>query len=446
MRAPVRKAGAALTGVFLLGVACTYYNAIYNAEHLFEEAERLRREGRDSLAAERYGDVIRKAADGFRSDPDGGWAYEASYLMGRAHLRRGDLEAARAALRHSAGLADDPDERLAAQVYEGVVAARLGHGDAALALFNEALAGAADPAVRGEGHLHRGRLLLERGQTDAGWWDLDRAASVYPPIRVEADLERLSWGIEGDDPMRVRESVRRLLSYPEAATRADALLALLRRAERRWGSRACATFLDGAEDAAWERDVRDRMVLEHARMLRRAGAAADADLRARSVADGRGPWAAEARVTLASWTLEAANDVGDIFGLRGVLLPAVDREEVSGLLADIERIEALAFAGLDDPLAWFLAGEIARDVVGAPRVARDLFLAYATSAQDEPWAPKALLAALQLTDDEAGRARLLERLERYPRSPYVLAARGRPAVGFEALEEELLSRLSGIRR
>jgi hypothetical protein len=253
-------------------------------------------------------------------------------------------------------------------------------------------------------------------------------------------------GIEGDDPMRVRESVRRLLSYPEAATRADALLALLRRAERRWGSRACATFLDGAEDAAWERDVRDRMVLEHARMLRRAGAAADADLRARSVADGRGPWAAEARVTLASWTLEAANDVGDIFGLRGVLLPAVDREEVSGLLADIERIEALAFAGLDDPLAWFLAGEIARDVVGAPRVARDLFLAYATSAQDEPWAPKALLAALQLTDDEAGRARLLERLERYPRSPYVLAARGRPAVGFEALEEELLSRLSGIRR
>lgn len=446
MRAPVRTAGAALTGALLLGAACTYYNAIYNAEHLFEEAERLRREGRDSLAAERYQDVIRKAADGFRSDPDGGWAYESSYLMGRAHLRRGDLDAARAALRHSAGLAENPDERLAAQVYEGVVEARLGHGDAAIALFNEALAGAADPAVRGEGHLHRGRLLLERGQSDAGWWDLDRATSVYPPIRVEADLERLAWGIELDQPMRVRESVRRLLSYPEAAARADALLALLRDAERRWGSRVGADLLEPAGDAAWERDVRDRMVLEHALMLRRSGASTEADDRARSVADGRGPWAAEARVTLASWTLEAADDVGDIFGLRAVLLPAVEREKVARLLADIEQIEMLAFAGLDDPLAWFLAGELARDAVGAPRVARDLFLAYATSAQDEPWAPKALLAALQLTEDADERARLVERLERHSRSPYVLAARGRPAVGFEALEEELLSRLSGIRR
>ncbi|HUG36280.1 MAG TPA: hypothetical protein VML54_04985, partial [Candidatus Limnocylindrales bacterium] len=179
---------------------------------------------------------------------------------------------------------------------------------------------------------------------------------------------------------------------------------------------------------------------------RRAGAEAEAQERARSVADGRGPWAAKARVTMASWTLEAADDVGDIFGLRAVLLPSVDRAEVSELIAVIDRIEMLAFAGLDDPLAWFLAGEIARDAVGAPRVARDLFLAYATSSQDEPWAPKALLAALQLTEGEAERARLLKRLERHPRSPYVLAARGRPAVGFEALEEELLSRLSGIRR
>jgi hypothetical protein len=48
MRLPVRRARVALTGMLMFGTACTYYNAIYNAEHLFEDAERHRREGRDA--------------------------------------------------------------------------------------------------------------------------------------------------------------------------------------------------------------------------------------------------------------------------------------------------------------------------------------------------------------------------------------------------------------
>lgn len=446
MRAPVKKAGVAVTGMLMLGTACTYYNTIYNAEQLFEEAERLRREGRDSLAHERYSDVIRKAASGFRSDPEGGWAYASAFLLGRAHLRNGDLQAARAALRHSAALAETPDERLAAQVFQGVLEAQLGRPAVAVDLFNEALAGATDPAVRGEGHLQRGRLLLQRDHPDGGWWDLDRAAVVHPPIRVEAALARLEWGIELGDRRRTEESVQRLLTYPEAETRADRLRALLGRAEARWGSAVAADLLEGTERAAWTRDARDGLMLERARVLRRAGRIVASEASARAVADGRGPWAAGARVTLASWALEASDDVGDAFGLRALLLPAVDEAGVAELLADIDQLEALAFAGLDEPLAWFLAGEIARDDLGAVRVARELFIAYATSAPTQPWAPKALLAALQLTDDERERARLRERLEGHGRSPYVLAARGASAAGFEALEEELLIRLSEIRR
>ena len=446
MRPPVRKARAALTGALVLATACTYFNTIYNAERLFDEAERLRREGEDSLAQARYADVIRKAASGFRSDPTGGWAYESAFLLGRAHLRSGDLRAAEAALRHSAALAETPDERLAAQVFQGVLEARLGRPGVAIELFNEALAGASDPAVRGEGHLQRGRLLLERDHPDGGWWDLDRAAAVHPPIRVEAALARLEWGIELRDSRRTEESILRLLSYPEAAVRAEDVFTLLTRAEVRWGSATVAAFLDAADRSAWTRDARDRMALEHAGILRRAGRIADAEARAREVADGRGPWAAEARVTLASWALEVADDVGDAFGLRALLLPAVDRSEVDELLSDIDELESLAFAGLEEPLAWFLAGEIARDELGATRVARELFIAYATSAPEQPWAPKALLAALQLTEDVAERERLRERLEGHGRSPYVLAARGAAAAGFEALEEELLVRLSEIRR
>jgi tetratricopeptide (TPR) repeat protein len=446
MQTPVTRAGAALMGVLVLATACTYFNTIYNADQLFQEAERLRRQGRDSLAQERYSDVIRKAAAGFRSDPDGGWAYESAFLLGRAYLRSGDLQAAQAALRHSATLAENPDERLAVQVFQGVLEARLGRPAVAIDLFNEALAGATDPAVRGEGHLQRGRLLLQRDHPDGGWWDLDRAAEVHPPLRVEAALTRLEWGVVLGDRRRTEESVQRLLAYPEAEIRAGALRELLGRAERRWGSAAVADLLDGAQRAAWTRDARDGLALDQARVLRRAGRIVESETRVEAVADGRGPWAAGARVTLASWTLESSDEVGDAFGLRSLLLPALDQAAVAELLTDIDELERLAFAGLDEPLAWFLAGEIARDELGAIMVARELFIAYATSAPEQPWAPKALLAALQLTEDERERARLRERLEGHRRNPYVLAARGAAAVGFEALEEQLLVRLSEIRR
>jgi hypothetical protein len=366
------------------------------------------------MAAPLYEDVIRKAANGFRSDPEGGWAYDAAFLLGRAHLRTGDLAAARAALEHSSRLAETPDERLAAQVYLGIVEASSGSRNAAVTRFNEALAGTTIPAVRGEGHLHRARLLLGGGNPDAGWWDLDRAAAEHPPLRVEATLERLRWGVELGNFRRTDESVQRLLSYPEAAVRVESLVAGLHAAERRWGAESAAELIASADRAAWERDVRDRMVLEHARILRRAGRAEAAERRARQVADGRGPAAAEARLELAGWRLAEASDVGEAFALRALLLPSIEEPAVADLLDAIDALETLAFGGLDVPLAWFLGGELARDRLGSPRIARGLFLAYANSAEGEPWAPKALLAALQLTEAEPDRAELRARLERHP--------------------------------
>jgi hypothetical protein len=82
--------------------------------------------------------------------------------------------------------------------------------------------------------------------------------------------------------------------------------------------------------------------------------------------------------------------------------------------------------------------------LGALDVARGLFLAYADQTPSDPWAPKALLAALSVTDDEGSRAWLRGRLEGRAESPYVLAARGEPAPGLEALEEELAQRLQEI--
>jgi hypothetical protein len=439
----VRQPRVLLATLATLVAGCTYYNSIYNAERLFEEAESRRRAGEDSAAAELYQDVVRKAAHGYRREPGGDWAYEALFLLGRARLRMGEVRAARAALEEAAALARTPEERLSSLVYLGIAEESAGEADLALARFDEALAGSTVAAARGEGHLHRGRILLARG-SDAGWRDLERAASLDAELRLEAAVEGLRWGIETGERERAAESVRRLLSYSEAGARLDTVVALLHGAEERWSARTTADFLEPVGDAPWGPTARGRLALERARMFHRAQDTAAAGALARRVADGVGEPAASARLQLARWRLPEATDLADAYTARRILLPAGDDPRVAALIASIDTLDALALAGVDEPLAWFAAGEIARERLGAPLLARSLFLAYADGLPNDAWTPKALLAALALSPAEEDRAWLRSRLEPYAGSPYVLAARGRPAAGYEALEEELVVRLNEI--
>jgi hypothetical protein len=108
-------------------------------------------------------------------------------------------------------------------------------------------------------------------------------------------------------------------------------------------------------------------------------------------------------------------------------------------------MEDLAEVGLSQPLGLFGAAEIASERLGAPILARGLYLAYADQEPDGPWTAKALLAALNVTTDAGGQAWLRGRLEGRSESPYVLAARGEPAPGLEPLEEELARRLQEMR-
>jgi hypothetical protein len=87
---------------------------------------------------------------------------------------------------------------------------------------------------------------------------------------------------------------------------------------------------------------------------------------------------------------------------------------------------------------------VARERLGAPVLARGLFLAYADTDPTDRWAPKAVLGALSVASNEVDRSWLRRRLEAHRDSPYVQAAFGRPASGFEDLEEELRVRLSEI--
>lgn len=436
--------GAVLAAALLLS-GCVYYNAIYNAERRFHEAEALRARGLDSLAQAAYQEVIDKSARGYRAAPDGEWSDDALYLLGRAHLRRGELRAADAALSEAAKRARGGPLEPAIQIYQAAVLVESGRHEEALPLLNASLRRLPSGSALAEGHLWRARVLLGEGRSDAGWWDLDRAADGDPALALPAALERVRWGITLDEPGRAQEGVTRLLGRADGAYVRDSLAALLDRAAGRWGHEAAAGLLGHAEDAAWDRRERGHVLLARARHRHRSGDLLGAEEDARAVASGVGGAAALARRTLALWRLHQAGDLEAARAVIPILLPAEGDTAVTGVLADVQALLALAEAGADEPLGYFAAAELARDRLEAPTLSRALYLAYADGSPESPWSAKALLAALEVSEDPGDRAWLRGRLEGHALSPYVLAARGRPAPGFEELEEELARRLGEIR-
>jgi hypothetical protein len=291
----------------------------------------------------------------------------------------------------------------------------------------------------------RGRILLAN-DNDAGWWDLDRAPEVEVGTRVEAAIERLRWAFANDQVDRAEEGFSRLLGYPEAGERVDTIVSLALAAADRWDAQVAADLLDRVSLTSWDQLARARIVLTRADLYLEAGNQELADRTARSVADGVGDGAAEARLRIAQWQLDEAARVQDLDGIEPLLLPVAGRPAAAAVLAALDEVRALAALGLDEPLAWFAAAETARDELGAWMLARGFFVAYADANHDAPWVPKALLAAIDMSPGEGDRVWLRGRLEAFRDSPYVLAATGAAAPGFEALEEDLALRLSEVKR
>ena len=257
-------------------------------------------------------------------------------------------------------------------------------------------------------------------------------------------MERLGWALVYEDSTLVRTAIRTLLSLREAGRRAHDLDLGLETASAVWGAGVAASFLDGAAGAQWSHDERGRLRLRRAALLHAGGDTTAAAQEARSVAALLGDPAAEARVLLARWALQRSGDLSEAYAVRELLIPVASHPVVSDLLGGLDTLERYTDLGLVEPLGWFAGAEVARDRLFAPDLARGLFLAYADGAPEEPWAPKALLAALDISQTPGDRAWLRGRLEAAGRNPYVLAAFGEAAPGFAALEEELRLRLNAL--
>ena len=207
--------------VSILAAACSYQNVLHNANNLFLRGESARLSGRDSLASERYTEVVRKTGEALRDRPQGEWANEALVLHGRARLRLGELREAQAALADAVRLnSPESDE---ARVYLAAVKAEIGDVSSAIAGVNRALSGTLEDLPRFEAHFLRGRLLLERGMFQQAGWDLDRASEAGLGMRAEADLEVLRWSIVHREEQSARDAIGVLMGNPRAGGRMETM-------------------------------------------------------------------------------------------------------------------------------------------------------------------------------------------------------------------------------
>ncbi len=417
-----------LAGLGLLASvsACAYYNGIYNANTELAAAERLARQGRESEASGRYALAAAKAETVLTRYPRTRWRPQALAIAARAAALSGDCATARPRLSEALALPGGGAGRELLVVAQGVCDVREAHPAAALARL-EPIAERGQVAARPLAALWAARAAMALGETErarrllgaldagAAQWELAQASLAAHQYAVAESLLALR-AARGDvrpdlTPMLrtlwlagERDAAERLVArYHESGTRASDKLAL--------HMLAADLQIAGGFDAA-----------ARAHLLAARKLAVD------SLADAE----AAARLTLLSLSpLARLEDVA----------AAVRRGSVSGRGSVIQRrlddnvLLAELLAGRADPsgASLYLAAEVARDSLRAPRLAIQLFRRVDQTLQGAVMAPRALYSAAIMDPDSAVvlHARLRER---YPRSPWTLALDGASPADLPAYE------------
>lgn len=417
------------SAVFLLPsvTACAYYNGVYNAKTELAAGERLARRGREAEAGSRYAAAAAKAETVLVRHPHTRWRPQALAIAARASALSGDCASARPRLAEALALpALGAAERDRLIVAQGVCEVREARPASALAML-EPLSERGQPSVRLEAALWAARAAIALG--DAG-----RARRVLGALDAGAAHWELAQASLGAHQYAAAESLLAL-----RAARGDVRPELTPMLRTLWlaGQRDAVERLVTRYHTAGTRAA-DKLSLHLLAADLQIAAGLDAPARAHllaarrlavdSVADAE----AVARLTLLSLApLSRLDDVS----------AAVRRGSVQGRASMLQRrlddnlLLTELLAGRADPsgASMYLAAEVARDSLRAPRLAHQLFRRIDQTLQGALMAPRGLFAAAILEPDSAPalHARLRER---YPRSPWALALDGGSPGDFPAWE------------
>ncbi len=395
---------AAVLGLLLVTVGCVYYNGMWSAKRLAKDARRFERNGQDAEAKLAWARAAEKAESVVVRHPRSRWADEALVLEGEGRAGSGDCVGAAPILADAMTKIDDVGLRERAQLAAAGCAedlvgrAALARGDlaAAVALLARSQEPGAAPA--------RVRALIAAGRLE------EAEAALQRPPSASGRFPEADWvGVFGE---------LAAAAGPAAASRAVARFVPERRIPS--GTRARLLLADG-----------DR--------LQAAGFVDSAEARY-AAATALVPDSAEggrARVRTLQLQANAAARVEDLATSRAALEQlqqggGAGALDARALLQLIARVVAPGESDADR----FRAAELARDSLGAPRLAANLYLDFARSHPASLFAPKAIVAALLLAPTEADS--LLAALDSvYSASPYTQALHGQASPAFAAAEDSL---------
>ncbi|HEX6643851.1 MAG TPA: hypothetical protein VF037_04195 [Gemmatimonadales bacterium] len=412
----------------LLG-GCAYYNAMYNARRLTGEAEKAEREGRTFDANTLWGQVTVKAETVIARHPDSKYAPEAYALIGRAHVRLRNCTRARPALEAALGAPLDSVLAIESELRLAQCYTELGHHQQALARYEHLLA-VGGPTHRQAALIGRARALRSAGRPDEAV-SLVEANPGLPPVER---LSAYAAAGRGRETLALADS---LVAARDSSVQWDSVIGWLAARDRD----AASTLVDRTAQAAGVTPA-----AQARRLLADAARFTDDPPRARAryaqARDGRGmEISAAAGLATIRLDLREAEAPEDLAAISLALTRDVSESSLSSegavLQAAIDEIgrvvDSTPPGTPQGDMRTFLAAELARDRLGAPKLAAQLFARVPDGWPESPYAPKAMLAAAQLLGDTL-LARAAE--ARYPESPYLLASGGAYQT-LRALEDSL---------
>jgi hypothetical protein len=415
----------------LLG-ACAYYNGLYNANHLADEARRAERQGRTGEARSLWSRAAVKAESVAARYPKSKYRDDALLLQGQALGKLGSCSQAVKALRLAVDSSSDPAIRTRARLISARCRLDMQEPESVLVVVEPVLS-SGSAGDRNEALLLRGEAQLRIGNDQAALEDLAASASaqaIYPRAVALTRLGRPDeaaalLAASAGEPYRAEGW---LPTLDTLGARAPALASGLvdRLADRPDLGSGDVARLRLADGERWLAEPNDSLAMERFREVARA---------VPDSSEGRA-----ARAYLAVWTLAQARDVAAVQPLLDSLEVAM---QSGGLATRIAASSAgvlgrvrVALQDEGDPLDLFVGAEEVRDSLGARDLAAALFAEVARRDPTSVLAPKALLALAVLRPASADSLVALLH-ERYPQSVYTLALAGEASDAYRALEDSL---------
>jgi tetratricopeptide (TPR) repeat protein len=446
---------AALAGT----ASCVYFNSYYNASKLFDQGRQDVEHGSQPTGRATLAASIEKAEAIVAANPDSRWADDAVRIIVRARLLREEWEEAVEMSRRLLGYALTRADTAEVAGYLGIARLHLGDPVAADTLLSFSLTVEEDTGRRSLLLYNRALAQARLGHFPQADADLELVSRLRPDW-VQPRIERVGLLVDAGYDAAAATVLAAIMTRNLTAAEEQAVVGMVMRLAAKSPGTALLG-LDGVESSALSREGRATLVKFRGDLHEARGEAeqALADYGAAWRTAPRTATAVEAQVAAARLALARSTIADEMAPIREMLerlmwQRAGQLPEVMSLWETVVRMEFWVDMG---GLAYFPAAEVARDELRAPRLARTLFLRYAEEEPESVWAPKALLAALELGDlDSAPPAGVLdpgpEELRRrlwedYRASPYVqavLGGRGSNGQTYEELELDLRRQLDRL--